>query len=255
MKKIIIFLLISLISIIAFTGCGSSEASIIDFTASGIIGEPEIDAAAGTIILNVEPMDLSVSNFTVTVSEFAEVTAFPSSIVDGEPATYTVTSEDGTAVDWSVTVNVQYGVAFDFAGEHFFLSRGHDDSGSPATAEEVGNGVPGIDIDGSSSYAYVFDVVYDLNNAPSEFDRFFMGLSITAVGTDSEAFIDFKDESADNTTFFDSVVIVSEYGDAVGKDFRAAFSGTEQPPQARAEGDSEITNGYAKLLIVESLAF
>lgn len=267
MKKLIILMLICLICAASFFGCddtgagtASVEAAITAFTGAGLVGTPNIDLEAHTVSLTVEPMDLSNYSPELVVSDYAEVTSAPGTIADGVPATYTVTAEDGTAVDWKVTVNVLYGVAFDYGTRHIVLTEGEIYSGDPEFNEYVGDGVPGIYSSGSSNYFTVYSEVYDYGSESRasepptyEYDYDYFEFYFEGESTEiySSASAEYYESDGFVSTDFDCSVDVSEHGD-IGGDFRASFSGVvdEIPVASRASADPDIT-GYCKLLVVE----
>ena len=253
MKKSVIILLTIFVILVTFSSCdlmtsifGSSEAAITAFTEAGIIGEPEIDVENATITLTVEPMDLSTFDPEITISESAVLTE-PESISDGVAATYTVTAENGDIVEWSVTVTVQYGVSFLVDGTKVVLTSGFEDSTDATTNAIVGNGVPGIDADSGYSYSYTLEEVYDLGTSMSEpaFDYFAMDIDGDTTGTynNGDAYLMFYDYSVGSSTEYIADMVVTEFG-AVDGVFRATYTGTDG-------ASSSITNGFAKLLVVE----
>lgn len=90
----------------------SSAKEITGFSVTGIVGNANINSAAATVDLTVSSTtDITVLTPTITVSNFATINP-PSGAVRNftNPVVYTVTAQDGSAKDWTVTVTKQSGV-------------------------------------------------------------------------------------------------------------------------------------------------
>ena len=254
MKKLLLITIV--IAVIAITGCslfGSAEAAIISFSVEGIVGTAEIDPVTHSVTVTVEPMDISSIDPVITVSEKALLTE-PESIEDGVAATYTVTAENGDVVEWTVTVNVQYGISFVLDGTKVIFTHGFKDSSDSAANAAEGNGVPGIAVLSESSESYVFEEVYDWGvtiDAPT-FDYIDFGIGLT-TGLYNDISFTYNDFSEESNTSYSCDFTVTEFG-SVGGLFRASFSGTEMTAENRA-GESVLSGGYAKLLVIETLGF
>jgi pectate lyase len=89
------------------TGTQSSAAEITSFKLNGQIGNETINSGAGTIGINVPvgtPL-ASVVPQTVTISAQASINPLPTSAQNfTSPVIYTVTAQDGTTKNWTVTV-------------------------------------------------------------------------------------------------------------------------------------------------------
>ncbi len=212
----------------------------------GSVGEAEIDNENRTVVITVEPMDISDISPDITISEGATITG-PSSIEDGVAAVYTLTAENGDILEWEVTINVQYGVSFTVEGQKVVLTGGFKDSGDFTANEACGHGVPGIQkIDGDGM---ALEHVYDwnvLSEAPP-YDYLDIYVNGMTTGTFKGEF-DFYDYSEDSLEYFYGNIAVSEFG-AIGGNFRAEFSGVN-------EGETKsLINGFAKLMVIEDLGF
>lgn len=248
MKKILLIIIV--IAVVALSGCslfGSDEASIVSFDVDGIVGSADVDPVNLTVTVTVEPMDISSIEPEITVSEKALITE-PSSIQDGVPATYIVTAENGDVVEWTVTVNVQYGVSFLLDGIKIILTGGWEYSDDATWNSYMGAGVPGIDVDSGQSLGYVYEERYDLAMGAPDYDS----ISFELEGSTADSYADqefmFADYSEDSEILFTCDFVVSEFG-MVGEDFRASFNGTEEMPSRALKS---LTSGYAKLLVVEA---
>ena len=255
MKKHITFPFLALTLILVLSGCdlmtsifGSEEAAITAFTEAGIIGEPEIDAENATITLTVEPMDLSSFDPEITISESATLVE-PESLTDGVAATYTVTAENGDIVEWAVTVNVQYGISFTIGGTKTILLHGFSDSSDTTQNTSVGDGVPGIDKTTTESIGFAAYEEYDWGTTTGEpvYDYVMLQIEGITADTYTDNSFRFHDHSESTTTDFVVTYNVTEFGD-VDETFRTTFSGED------SDG-TEVTGGFAKLLVVEQYSF
>ena len=134
MKKIS-YLFLAAIAALIFAGCASGESSIISMDLDGAVlsGEPVIDAAARTVTATVEPVDLSAITPSFELSSNASIGEL--TLQDGEACTCTVTAEDGSTSEWTITVTVQPGISFYYDGTYKSFLFGVAD-------ENLGDGVP-----------------------------------------------------------------------------------------------------------------
>ena len=249
MKKIILTILI--FTAVLFSSCEAIsgflgfDASIKGVTSDCIVGDPVIDPDAKTVIVTVEPMDIAFFEPEFTLSDGAEITP-PDNIADGEPAVFTVTSSNGTVVEWTVTVNVQYGVSFIIDGTKTILLGGYKHSTDSAFNTSCGNGVPGVMIDHDRSIVIALEEVYDWATTSGEPDFDYVELIVEGVTTgtwgSSFSFYNYNIESHR----FDVSSVVTEF-DEIGGNFTATFSGSKEPSRTIS------ISGFAKLKVVEHL--
>ena len=142
MKKAI-YLLLAAAAVVIFAGCASSENSIISisFDGVGIVEESlVIDETTRTVSAIIEPVDISTIKPIFELSSNAVIGDV--SLVDGDDCTCTVTAEDGTTSEWTVTVTVQPGVSFIYDGAFESFACGVLDSSDSDASEAYGDGVP-----------------------------------------------------------------------------------------------------------------
>lgn len=93
----------------------STEKDITGFSVAGIIGNAVINPAAATVTFDIEASkDVTTLTPTITVSNNATINP-PSGAVRNftNPVTYTVTAQDGSTKDWTITATRKSGVGID----------------------------------------------------------------------------------------------------------------------------------------------
>ncbi len=242
------------ITLFALSGCaifGSDEAYITGVTVDEIVGAAAIDLISHTVIITVEPMDLSALDPEFRISDKAVLTK-PDSIEDGVAAIYTVTAENGSEVKWSVTVNVQYGVSLVVGGEKFVLSFGMMDSSLILQSALDGTAYAVIAENSTGSHGMASDSLeFSGSGRGPDSDILYSYFDFTIAGKTDGIYNNsestFFDKPNSITYIFNTDFVVTKYG-AAGEDFRATFTGAEQ---AADRSGAALTHGYAKLLVIE----
>ncbi|MBI9108574.1 MAG: hypothetical protein JEZ04_17655 [Spirochaetales bacterium] len=251
MKKLMPLVLIVLF-ILAVSGCASNENSIISITLDGavLIGEPVIDEAAKTITASIEPADLSTITPTFVLSSNAE--AGEITLEDGEACICTVTAEDMTSSEWTITVTVQPGASFVYEDTSISFLHGCINSLDGDLNNNYGDGVPyAIDYEneqssftGACAYKKVWD--YSTEETPTSEN---MSLQFSNAGIGFFGYID--PTGSENITFFGPGTLdVISFG-KIGEYITGTFSGTYEK---RVGSDTEptttvkITEGFFKVL-------
>ena len=196
----------------------------------------------------------------VGVSEGATVTT--ATLVDGEPAVFKVTDQNGNVADWTVTVNVQRGISFTYESTptRVVVTKGFVDSADGTHNAAIGDGTPlGI---ANTSYdevqVYALKDVVDVQVSPTEYEWCTLYIPDAAGTYDStEVYYGYTKESDDNaedislssdeTVAGSFEVIVTSFG-AVGENIIGTFSGTAKTPEDMAH---TITDGFFKVLRLE----
>jgi hypothetical protein len=252
-------------AVIVFSACDGLmddgvEPQIESFSITGIVGDAEIDPEAKTVTATVQPMDLTVVEPTVGVSEGATVTS--ATLVDGESATFKVTGEDGTVVNWSVTVYVQRGISFTYESTptQVVLTESFTDSADENHNTAIGNGVP-LAIYGTSyeeAQVYALKNEIDVQTEPTEYEWASLYIpNETGTYDSTEVIFGYLKESendsedlslsADETDAESFEVVVESFGD-VGDNVVGTFSGTAEDPD---NASHTITGGFFKVLRLE----
>jgi hypothetical protein len=179
---------------VTVSGTASSEAEIISFSVPGSVGDATIEPGASTVYVVVpygtDRTDLAPS---IEVSAGASISPASGSTQDfTNPVVYTVTAQDGTTKDWTVTIAWESVTETDI----YTIQYTEDASGdSPLIGEKVK--ISGVitalniyqdqlkgyyiqDADSAWSGIYVFDEDRDLTDNPQ------LGDSVTVVGTVEE---------------------------------------------------------------------
>ena len=149
MKRLLSQTVAVLITAASLTGCElisglfkSDDARILSFSMDRMIGEATIDQENRTVELTIEPANLSILIPTLTVSTNATFTV--PTLVDDRAVLVEVTAEDGSIVEWNVTVHVQFGLSFRYGADpvSVTLTRGMVHSEDAAADEAFGSGTP-----------------------------------------------------------------------------------------------------------------
>jgi hypothetical protein len=246
--------LLALGVVVALSGCdlwyqffGSSDAAITEFNIDGIIGTAAIDPAAHTVVVTVEPMDLTAAPVTpdITVSANATLTPAPSAVQDGVPVTYTVKAQNGASSAWTVTVNVAFGTSFTVDGTmKVVMMHGYVDSTQVNLPSLIGSGLP-VGYQKYDTFVDSFDA--DQQVSPSvagpHIYVYFYG---TVPGTYAPPNVGFSYANLAGSTLLsgsDLAVNVSAYG-ALGAPIQGTFTCTATDG---ALGPHAVTNGFFKV--------
>ncbi len=257
MKNIIVFVLLIITLLTAFSGCTSdteepginlsSEAAILSYASDYIIGEAIIDSVNKKIYVTVKPMDLANFNPVITISDKAVITP-PDSIEDGTESIYRITAENGIIAEWKVTITVQYGITFTMDENTVTLTGGYENSVDPINDATLGSGIPALSIVRTYSTGVALEQIYDqgTETLPPDPAYDFCNFTCTGISTGSySGEFTFSDYSEETIIEFELMFTITEFGDA-GDNFRATFSGAETDP-----GTIVLSEGYAKLIITE----
>jgi hypothetical protein len=258
------YLFLYIISVLlATTSCdmgssGLQEGSIKSFELPGLIGEVTIDIDNQTVVATVEPMDLSSITPTVTVKEGATLTT--AQLVDSEPVVFSVTLDNGTVEEWTVTVTVSGGVVYYRNGTKISLNKGFIHSNDASLNTRYGNDYPAGNyisgINPQTNELVITRESYDWFSRPSDFEFVEINFPNPWVGESSNNFevyhgivsgSSFVLYGTDATKSF----IIDSYG-IVGGFITGSFSGigTEW-----GVGPCTFTNGYFKVVRVENDQF
>ena len=153
MKRIVMSLAVALVAAFAvLTGCGLSEATILDVSFDGFDTAVSIDPANLTVAIDAPPVAPESLVPEILVSSGA-VVASTVELEDGVGVPVTVIARNGDEVTWTLALNLRYGVSFDYNGSLVILENGFTDSGDPTNAEAWQNGTPpGWTPSGSGEY-------------------------------------------------------------------------------------------------------
>lgn len=93
----------------------STEKDITGFSVTGIIGNAAIDPANATVKFDIEASkDVTTLTPTITVSNKASINPLSGAVRNfTNPVTYTVTAEDGSTKDWTITATRKAGVGIE----------------------------------------------------------------------------------------------------------------------------------------------
>jgi hypothetical protein len=251
--------LLALAVLLCLGGCdlwysifGSSDALITGFSVERLLGPVNIDMANHKVSATVEPMspaELEALAPTVTISDYAVLTK--QALKDGETVIYTVKAQNGTSVDWQVTVTVAYGIAFKVAGTRVVMMHGYVDSSPTYTAGEIGNGQPVgyIIFNYGRTYLDAFPLDQQVGS-PQAYTYLQFDGSGTGAHTfaDSNATFDYWDGASLPllNTGSDLEIDVTSYG-AAGESIKGTFTCTA------SDGTNTyyVTDGFFKVLRVE----
>lgn len=243
----------------------SNEANVTSLTINGQIGNAVIDQNARTISITLEPMAISDAVSTIVVSAGAIGTT--PSLVDGSAAPFTVTAEDGTVTNWSVTVNIAFGISFDIDGNHVVLLEGMiDEDESDFTAFELCDYDPIIyDYDTDDYRLHANLNVWELNDF--NIDIYYPGLSLFDISfvspgvytcnsfgyyheyTDASDLVLYYTDlgtSSDTEILFTNVSITETHNAACTGNFSGLIDRYAPDFNTLSQADVNITNGCFK---------
>jgi len=252
------------LAFIMMAGCGdplsivkgvTSRAltDITGFTMPGIIGSAVIDATNNTVTATVQPMDISAVTPTVTVPQGATVTM--SALKDGVAVPYTVTSKDGNAVTWNVTVTVSFGIVFNYGLYQVMYTHGVVDSSSATNTVTYGSDTPGgVYVSTSSgSQLWAMKDTYDIyamagQQPPAYVMLIVPGNAQTGTFNSANSVFTYQDTSGSiNVQTYASLsftITVVKFG-AVGGSIIGSFYGLVQ--DSSGPGQHQISGGFFKM--------
>jgi len=265
MKKYMLFIL-SILFVLTFSckvddsATLSGDAYILTFEIDGMVGEAEIDETAGTVVITVEPLDITAVDPVITVSEGATLGAVPE-LKDGEAVPVSITAENGDIREWQITVNVESGVSFVLDGSKIILQEGRVDSSSSANTDALGGGEPAACYLGEL-YFFAADKQYDTISAePADYKWFKPSMKNYPANlslTENDVHFDYLEvedsslvlrvESPYSGPEADISLVISNNGSA-GEYIIGTFTLTTN------DSSHAITNGYFKLLRCEDDAW
>ncbi len=230
----------------------SSEAVILDYASDYLAEAPVIDVPNRTVTVTVQPMDLSGFAPIITLSGNARLTV-PAAIEDGVPATYTVTAENGSSAEWTVTVNVQYGISYNLGGTRVVHTGCVIDTNDENQDTSPGDEVPGI-FEGRGRYiAYIYERTFEPQNYTSldSLDFDYSNLSLSEVTTDTyTGTLGYSDYSESTYSYFDIDSNIKTF-ESIGGDMIMTFTGEESMDKSVTRAELiKVTGGFAKLKVI-----
>ena len=224
---------------------------ITGFTMPGIIGSAVIDATNHTVTATVQPMDISAVTPTVTVPQGATVTM--SALKDGVAVPYTVTSKDGDAVTWNITVTVSFGIVFNYSLNQVMYTHGIIDSSSATNTVTYGSDTPsGTYVTGYGSQLFAMRDTYDVATMggmqpPAYAMLMVTGDAQTGTFNSTNGLFMYYDVSGGISVQTQSIlsftITVQKYG-AVGSSIIGSFSGWVLDS---ASTQHQISGGFFKM--------
>ena len=239
-------------------GCESGGPLILGFDIEGIVGSAEINSDNLSITATVIPVDLSSLVYNLSLTDGAELVQAPD-LTDGEPVIFVVESAVGIRQEWNVTINVEYGISFNYEEEipnseegsirTVVLTSGYDD---------INYMMPVIGYNG-------FRLWESYASSPLTSLREYCNINFN--GEDEEAeiimnnFYYFLDENKDDISEIE--LTVSEDGalcnllfkGADGEDFSGTFSVFVSGHIHGESTNQEITDGFFKFVRDDSFSY
>jgi hypothetical protein len=264
MKSARILLIAAVTLLLAsLTGCeflfGSDEAEITTFSVVGQTAPATIDTVNRSVVVTMEPADLSSLEVTVDISEGATLAGLPSAWSAGAAQDVTVTAENGDQAPWTITINVAYGIVFFYEGQRQFLTYGFVDSSDTYTSSQLADGLPALFADTTTTpdtrSITAASGPLEAVAATSDVVTVFMTYDAGAASTDVDAAeIFYSDDtgaalvSAATDVFdVDAVfnLVVTSLG-AVGEDVTGSFDGILSADSG-VTYDQDVTLGFFKV--------